>query len=309
MSMVLPVYNETEAITSFIEAICAQKEKLDQLDVELELIFVDDGSEVDPEPVIFSQNLKIFSVTLLSFSRNFGKEAALLAGLERSSGEAVIPFDVDLQDPIEVAVEMIEVWLENKSEIVEGVRIDRTKESRLKVFSASLWRKIYTKLVPYSSGQDVGDFRLLSRPVVNAILQLGEKKRFSKGIFDWVGFNRDFVFYRRQARSAGYSKFGVRNLIGLGALGLLSFTSVPLRIVNLFAGLFLLIASFLLVYLFGRYLLFGVEVAGYLSTFLAITVFFSFNFLAIGILGEYVALIYEEVKNRPNFLIKKDKSD
>lgn len=299
LSIIVPVYNEEEALPLFFEEIFKRLQAYN-----IELIFINDGSKDGSKNFIKEkiQNSKQ-NIKLLSFSRNFGKEAALFAGLEAAKGDCIIPIDVDLQDPIELIPEMLKLF-EDGADIVLAKRSDRSSDSFLKKFTANLFYKVHNKISSPKIEENVGDFRLLSRRVVEAIKLLPEKKLFMKGIFSWVGFETKILEYKRQERSAGKTKFSAWKLWNLALEGFTSFSTVPLKIWT-YLGAFIAFCSFLFASkIIIEKLFFGNEIHGYPSLIVSVLFIGGIQLIGIGILGEYLGRVYEEVKNRPRYIVE-----
>ncbi|AOE79440.1 bactoprenol glucosyl transferase [Pseudomonas lurida] len=301
ISLVVPVFNEEDAIPIFYTEVRRQ-EQLQKYDVEL--IFVDDGSRDDTcsivEELAASDNL----VTLVRLSRNFGKEAALFAGLDYSSGDAVIPIDVDLQDPIAVVPLLIEKWLSGY-DVVLAKRMDRTSDSFMKRASAEMFYRLHNKISNPRIEENVGDFRLMSRQVVEEIKMLPERHLFMKGLLSWVGFDTAIVEYARADRVAGTSKFNGWKLWNLALEGITSFSTIPLR---MWTYLGMVVATFSLGYalwMVADKLIWGNAVPGYPSIMTAILFLGGVQLIGIGVLGEYIGRIYIETKKRPKYIVKK----
>ncbi|WLG25999.1 glycosyltransferase family 2 protein [Pseudomonas lurida] len=301
ISLVVPVFNEEDAIPIFYNEVRRQ-EQLQKYDVEL--IFVDDGSRDDTcsivEGLAASDNL----VTLVRLSRNFGKEAALFAGLDYSSGDAVIPIDVDLQDPIAVVPLLIEKWLSGY-DVVLAKRMDRTSDSFMKRASAEMFYRLHNKISNPRIEENVGDFRLMSRQVVEEIKMLPERHLFMKGLLSWVGFDTAIVEYARADRVAGTSKFNGWKLWNLALEGITSFSTIPLR---MWTYLGMVVATFSLGYalwMVADKLIWGNAVPGYPSIMTAILFLGGVQLIGIGVLGEYIGRIYIETKKRPKYIVKK----
>lgn len=298
ISLVVPVFNEEETINIFYDAV---RETL--TDYEMEIVFINDGSHDNTESIIKKLADSDSLVKAINFSRNFGKEPALFAGLENASGDAVIPIDVDLQDPIEVIPQLIAKWLSG-ADVVLAKRADRSTDSRLKRKTAGWFYKIHNKISSPKIEENVGDFRLLSRSTVDIIKQLPERNLFMKGILSWVGGRVDIVEYTRAERIAGSSKFNGWKLWNLAVEGITSFSTLPLRI---WTYLGLIVASFSFVYAIFMIidkLLFGNPVPGYPSIMTAILFLGGVQLIGIGVLGEYIGRIYVEAKQRPRYIIK-----
>jgi glycosyltransferase involved in cell wall biosynthesis len=245
------------------------------------------------------------SLRIINLSRNFGKEAALSAGLDYSTGEIIIPIDADLQDPPELIPEMIEEWRKGY-DVVLARRIDRSTDGFLKKITANLFYKVHNKISDTKIPQNCGDFRLMTRRVAEAVKRLPENQRFMKGVFAWVGFKVSTVDYSRQLRSAGSSKFGAWRLWNFALDGITSFSTVPLRIWfyigSIVATFSFLYGGFIVV----RTLVYGVDVPGYASILTSILFLGGVQLISIGVLGEYLGRVYLEVKSRPNYIVERE---
>lgn len=302
ISLVVPVFNEEDAIPIFYRVV---KEKLSAYN--LEIIFINDGSTDKTEQVIKSLVDVDPSVLIINFIRNFGKEAALLAGLEHATGDAVIPVDVDLQDPIDVIPLLISKWQEGWP-IVLAKRVDRSSDSQFKRKTAAWFYKLHNKISSPKLEENVGDFRLLSRATVENIKQLQERNLFMKGILSWVEGDAAIVEYSRSARVAGEAKFNGWRLWNLALEGLTSFSTFPLRVWT-YIGFFVAFLSFV----YGAWMIidkiiWGNPVAGYPSLLVSILFLGGIQLIGIGVLGEYIGRIYIETKHRPRY-IKKESDD
>jgi len=300
ISLVVPVYNEEDTIMVFYTAV---RNCNVLAEYSVEILFVNDGS-VDNTPKIAAALANSDSlVRVINFSRNFGKESALMAGIEYASGDAVVPIDVDLQDPIEVIPQLIEKWQQGV-DVVLAKRVDRSSDSYLKRRSAEVFYKVNNYLSDTKIEENVGDFRLMSRQVVEAIKILPERKLFMKGLLSWVGFKTDIVKYEREERVAGTTKFNGWKLWNFAIEGITSFSTVPLRV---WTYLGLIIAIISLIYSFWMILdklIWGNPVPGYPSLITAILFLGGVQLIGIGVIGEYVGRIYMETKNRPRYIIK-----
>lgn len=301
ISLIVPVFNEEEAIPFFYSAVRGYA-ALEQYEVEI--VFINDGSRDRTESVLAEIESDDPLVKNLSFTRNFGKEPALFAGLEAATGDAIIPIDVDLQDPIEVIPALIEQWLIG-AEIVLAKRIDRSSDGHIKRKTAEWFYKLHNKISSPKIESNVGDFRLMSRNVVENIKQLQERNLFMKGILSWVGGQTAVVEYVRANRVAGDSKFNGWKLWNLALEGITSFSTFPLRIwtyLGLFvAGLSFLYAGWMII----DKIIWGNPVAGYPSLLVSILFLGGIQLVGIGVLGEYIGRIYTETKRRPRFILKK----
>lgn len=301
LTLVVPVYNEQAAIGPFLETI-AEIAATMAPSVLTEILFVNDGSRDGTEFAIRSFMSSNPHVRLVNLSRNFGKEAALCAGLEHAKGDAVIPIDVDLQDAPEIIPDMVEKWRAG-AEIVNARRSDRSSDSWAKRSTAQAFYRVFNYLSDYPMPSDVGDFRLLDRQVVDTLKTLGERVRLNKALFSWVGFKTEEVTFERKARTEGHTKMNFWRLWGMALDGIIGSTTKPLRVWTylgtILGGLSLLYAT----YIFISTLLFGNDVPGYASIVLLILTFGGLNLFAIGILGEYIGRILTEVRQRPMYVV------
>lgn len=303
ISLVVPVFNEEEAIPIFYKTVRG----FDALKpYTVELIFINDGSKDATETIINTLALSDPLVVPLSFTRNFGKEPALFAGLEHATGEAIIPIDVDLQDPVEVIPHLITKW-QAGADMVLAKRSDRSTDGRMKRKSAEWFYKLHNKISYPQIEENVGDFRLMSREVVENIKLLSERNLFMKGILSWVGGNTDIVEYIRADRVAGKSKFNGWKLWNLALDGITSFSTFPLRIWTYIGLSVSLLSFFYAIWMVLDKLLWGNPVPGYPSLMTAILFLGGIQLIGIGILGEYMGRVYTEVKKRPRYLIKNRK--
>lgn len=301
ISLIVPVFNEEDTIPIFYNTVRGHEE-LKKYDVEI--VFINDGSKDATESIINALAVSDKLVVPISFTRNFGKEPAIFAGLERSSGEAVIPIDVDLQDPIEIIPLMVDKWLAG-ADIVLAKRADRSTDGKLKRKTAEWFYKLHNKISDPKIEENVGDFRLMSHDVVDNIKLMPERNLFMKGVLSWVGGNTDVVEYTRAGRIAGKSKFNGWKLWNLALEGITSFSTFPLRIWT-YIGFFVAAVSFL----FGAWMIidkifWGNPVAGYPSIIVSILFLGGIQLIGIGVLGEYIGRIYIETKQRPRYIVKK----
>ncbi|EMX2131493.1 glycosyltransferase family 2 protein [Citrobacter cronae] len=301
ISLIVPVFNEEDTIPIFYNTVRGHEE-LKKYDVEI--VFINDGSKDATESIINALAVSDKLVVPISFTRNFGKEPAIFAGLERSSGEAVIPIDVDLQDPIEIIPLMVDKWLAG-ADIVLAKRADRSTDGKLKRKTAEWFYKLHNKISDPKIEENVGDFRLMSRDVVDNIKLMPERNLFMKGVLSWVGGSIDVVEYTRAGRIAGKSKFNGWKLWNLALEGITSFSTFPLRIWT-YIGFFVAAVSFL----FGAWMIidkifWGNPVAGYPSIIVSILFLGGIQLIGIGVLGEYIGRIYIETKQRPRYIVKK----
>ena len=303
ISIVVPFFNEGGAIDHFYSGMSPILSI--NIGCNFEVICVDDGSTDSTLAELIELTKKDTRFRVLEFSRNFGKEAALSAGIDFANGDAVIPIDADLQDPPELIIKMVQLWKDG-AEVVLAKRVDRSTDSFMKRKTASLFYKLHNKLsTSMRIPENVGDFRLMDRVVVDALKQLPERQRFMKGLFAWVGFKSVTVEYSRSSRSAGETKFSGWRLWNFALEGITSFSLVPLKIWT-YLGLFgaflaFLYASFIII----RTLIFGIVLPGYASLLVVVLFFGSLQLISLGILGEYIGRIYFETKNRPLYIVRK----
>ena len=306
LSVIVPVKDEEEAIRPFVDRVAAILDGLlPSVDGQAgwEILFIDDGSEDLTLAAILQAHQADPRVRAISLSRNFGKEAALTAGLDFAAGQAVIPIDVDLQDPPEVIGEMLAKWRDGY-EVVYGVRTNRESDSLPKRLTADLYYRAHNYLSSDKIPEHAGDFRLLDRSVVEIIRQMPERNRFMKGLFAWSGFRQAAVQYERAPREVGTTKFRYWKLWTLALDGLTSASTMPLRI---WSYIGVVIAFFTLLYAAGviaKTILFGSDVAGYPSLMVAILFFGGLQLISLGVLGEYVGRILIETKRRPLYVVR-----
>lgn len=302
VSLVVPVFNEQEAIGPFLDRIETVFASLAP-DYVFEVVFVNDGSRDATEFAIRSRMLTDKRLSLVNLSRNFGKEAALSAGLDHTSGHVCIPIDVDLQDPPELIPEMLEHW-ERGAMVVNARRTCRESDSWIKRTTSNGFYRVFNAVADHSIPRDVGDYRLLDKQVVEVVNDMSERVRFNKALFSWVGFETAEVSFERPKRENGTSGWSYWRLWNFALDGIFSATTMPLRIWT-YAGGSLAILSFVYAaVIFLRTLFIGVDVPGYASTLILILLFGGLNLFAIGILGEYIGRIYSEVRERPLYVLQ-----
>ena len=300
LSVVIPFYNEENMIQKMYDELVKEINQITKADFEI--IFINDGSK----DRTFERMLAIAAgdsrVKYISFSRNFGKEAGTIAGLEYATGEAVILMDGDLQHPPAMLPQMIEAYEQGYD--VVSARRTRTGEKPHRTFLAKHFYKLANKMMDIELMDGVSEFRLFSRKVVNAIISMQEYNRFSKGIFAWIGFNEKVIEYENQVRTVGETKYSLKFSLNYAIQGILSFNDKPLRMCINF-GLFCLLIS--LVYVLWTFIQYLVEpnslVSGYFTTIFSVVLFGGIQLISIGVLGEYIGKIYYEVKKRPHYLI------
>lgn len=307
LSIIVPCYNESEVVEKFFSAMVGNNGILNNLGLNCELVFINDGSKDNTLELLKAQkeiysNKSNLDIKIVNLSRNFGKEAAMSAGFSVASGEAIVPMDADLQHPASLIPKFVELWRQGY-DVVLAKRVNRQDESALKRFCSSIFYKLNNKISEIEIPQNVGDFRLFTKKVLNAINSLPENQRFMKGIFAWVGFRSITIEYEEQERIAGSSKFNGWKLWNFALQGITGFGTLPLRIwtyigfiVSFFAFIY---ASFLIL----RTLIMGVDLPGYASLVVIILFLGGLQLIGVGILGEYVGRIYMESKRRPPFII------
>jgi glycosyltransferase involved in cell wall biosynthesis len=301
LSVVVPCFNEQQVLPDTNHRLVTT---LERLPLRFEIIYVDDGStDLTPE-VLRELAARDERIRVVRFSRNFGHQMAITAGLEYASGDAVVIIDADLQDPPEVISDFVEKWMSGY-EIAYGARVDREGESVFKLWTAKLFYRVISRLSDTEIPLDTGDFRLMDRRVVNALLSMPERDRFVRGMVSWLGFSQVAVPYRRAARFAGTTKYPLRKMLKFATDGIASFSIVPLRL----AAWMGFLASFLsvcgiVVVLLERYLGVLGLVRGWSSTVIAILFMGGVQLMCLGIIGEYVGRIYGETKRRPLYIVR-----
>ena len=306
LSVIVPVKDEAAAIAPFVSRVSAVLDGLRLVDgrpQSWEILFVDDGSQDATLVAIHAAHRSDERVRALSLSRNFGKEAALSAGIDHARGQAVVPIDVDLQDPPEVMAEMLDRWREG-FDVVYGVRRNRLTDSLPKRMTADLYYRAHNWLSSDKIPEHAGDFRLLDRKVVEVIRLMPERNRFMKGLFAWSGFRQTAVEYDRSPRAVGETKFNYWKLWTLAIDGITSASTVPLRVWSYLGAAIALLSLVYAVFLVLRTVVYGVDVAGYPSLMVAILFLGGVQLLSLGVLGEYVGRILVEVKHRPIYIIR-----
>ena len=299
ISIVVPVYNEATAIPQFLDAIA---EVLSE-HATFEIVFINDGSRDHTEREVETHLESSSNLRLVNLFRNFGKEAALAAGLSYAQGQVVIPMDVDLQDPPDLIPAMLEHW-KNGAKIVNARRIDRSHDTWTKRQFAAAFYKIFNWVAENPIPNNVGDFRLLDREVVDAVLQIEDRSRFNKGIFSWVGFETAEVTYERPARADGASSWSWWRLWTLALDGIFASSTTPLRVWSYVGGTMAIFAFLYSAFVFLSVLIGGRDLPGYASTLIVILTFGGLNLVALGIIGEYVGRIYYEVRKRPLYIVR-----
>lgn len=300
ISVVCPVFNEDQVIDTFIDRVSSI---LEAAGLDYEIVCVNDGSTDQTLELLLDRRAADSRIKVVDLSRNFGKEAALTAALEHARGRTVVPIDADLQDPAELIPALLEKWREGH-EIVLAKRRDRAQDSWWKRSLASAFYRINNVLSETPLPDNVGDFRLLDRIVVDAILRLPERRRFMKGIFAWIGFRTCVLEYDRPARAAGSSKFSGWRLWNLAIEGITSFSTAPLRLWTYVGCLIAALAFAYGSYIIAITLLFGASVPGYASLLSVVLFMGGVQLIGIGILGEYIGRTYIETKQRPLYVVR-----
>lgn len=302
ISVVVPVKNEENGIRPFVERVSGVLQEVAGRE-DWEILFVDDGSTDETIAAIAAAHFREPRVRAISLSRNFGKEAAITAGLEHACGQAVVPMDVDMQDPPEMLVEMVAKWREG-FEMVFGVRRNRASDSMSKRMTAGLFYRAHNWISNDKIPENAGDFRLLDRKVVDAIRTLPERNRFMKGLFAWAGFRQTAVEYDRVERAVGASKFNYWKLWTLAIDGITSASTAPLRVWSYVGAMIAFLALCYAVFITSRTLLFGVDMPGYASIMVSVLFLGGVQLISLGILGEYVGRILTETKQRPLYVVR-----
>lgn len=302
LSLVVPVFNEAETVGLFLDRVT--QVFAGDPEIQIEIIFVNDGSSDGTLDCLFACQQRDGRVRIVDLSRNFGKEAAMTAGLKAAKGDVVVPIDVDLQDPPELILEMIAKWREGY-EVVLGRRVNRDSDSWTKRVSANWFYRIHNKIADPKLPENVGDFRLMDRIVVDALNELPESRRFMKGLFAWVGFRTAYVDYVRPERIAGTTKFNGWRLWNFALEGITSFSTDPLRIWTYLGFVVSLLSLVFAMFIAIRVLIQGVDLPGYPSLIVAVTFLGGLQLMGIGVIGEYLGRTYLESKRRPVFLVRR----
>ncbi len=300
LTVVIPIYNEEKQIEKTVSVIC---EILQKASEQYQLVLVDDGSRDQTWQVLKSLADNIPGLEAIRFSRNFGKEAAIMAGLSRARGDACIIMDADLQHPPELIPQMLQLWKKG-IEVVEAVKEDRGRESSFSRLGASLFYKIMHRLSGFNL-ENASDFKLLDKKVVQALLQMPEKETFFRGLSAWVGYSRAEVFFKVPERETGKSRWSALKLIRLAIGAFTSFSSLPLQFVT-FIGVLFLIGSVVLGIQTLAMKLRGLAIGGFTTVILLLLIIGSCLMISLGMIGMYIARIYNEVKARPRFIISEE---
>ena len=305
ISVIVPCYNEQDALPFFFEAIGKIAGKMKQeYNVDYEFVFVDDGSRDRTLEILRDFAKKDERVKYISFSRNFGKESAIYAGLEHVTGDYISMMDADLQDPPELLMEMYQEIKKGEYDCIGTRRVTRKGEPPIRSFFAHCFYKLMNKISKAEIVDGARDFRLMTRQMVNAILDVKEYNRFSKGIFGWVGFKTKWLEYENIERVAGNTKWSFWKLFLYSLDGIVAFSTVPLSVASAVGMLFLFIAFIMIVFIIAKTLIFGDPVAGYPSMMCVMFFIGGIQLFSIGVLGQYLSKTYLETKNRPIYIIK-----
>ncbi len=308
LSVVVSCYNEEEAIPFFYEEIVKTADLLKK-DLEFEFLFVNDGSKDKTLEVLKSYAKKDKRVRFVSFSRNFGKEAAMYAGLCESKGDYVTLMDADLQDPPALLPEMYDLIINDKYDQVGTRRVSRKGEPPIRSFFARMFYKLINRMSKIEMVDGARDYRLMTRQVVDSIISLKEYNRYSKGIFSFVGYDTKWIEYENIERVAGETKWSFWKLFKYALEGIISFTTVPLALASIFGIISCLLSFVAIIVIISRTLIFGDPVSGWPSTICIILFIGGLQLFSIGILGQYLAKNYLENKNRPIYIVKETEND
>lgn len=303
ISCVIPIYNEQLVISEFITALV---ETLNKIGYPFEIILIDDGSEDNTAAIIHEFRTR-YSLRYIRFSRNFGKEKAISAGLDLAQGDAVILMDSDFQHPLNLLKQFVTLW-EKGYAMVYAVRINREDESWLKRFCAKTFYQLTSKINRVTIPANAGDFRLLDRKIVTALQKLPERNRFMKGLYSWVGFKQISVPFEVQPRKSGTSQYNFNSLLNLAITGITSFTAFPLRLIALGGIGVATIAILYAIWIILSTLIFGIETPGWATIVTTVTFFGGLQLFALGVVGEYIGRVFDEVKGRPHYIIDEDTS-
>lgn len=300
LSLVLPIFNEEEVLPELRVRLA---EFLKAIDLDVEIVFVDDGSKDQSLKALREMAAEEPRYRVLSFSRNFGHQVAITAGIDYARGEAVVVMDADLQDPPEVVLEMVAKWREGY-DVVYAKRRSRAGETWFKLVTARWFYRMFAAMIPIEVPLDTGDFRLMSRRVVVALRELREVHRFVRGMVSWVGFKQTAVLYDRAGRFAGETKYPLKKMLKFAIDGITSFSILPLRLATYAGGLIALGAVGVAIWAIVAHYVFQATVPGWTAVTVLVSLLAAVQLLMIGILGEYVGRIYEQVKQRPLYVLR-----
>lgn len=301
ITILIPAYNEAPVLDKLYARLGKLADSIDKYDFEF--LFVNDGSRDDTFNIIQELAHTDKRVSYINLSRNFGKEIAMCAGIDHANGDALVIIDADLQDPPELITDMIKYWEEGYDDVYAR-RTERLGESWFKKITSNLFYRLLQKSTHIEIQRDTGDFRLLDKRCVEALRQIRENQRYTKGFFSWIGYKKKEITYVRDARAAGSTKWNYLKLLNLAIDGIVSFTTAPLRISIIFGMIVSLLAFIYILVVIARVLLYGIEVGGYPSTMAVILFLGGVQLLSLGIIGEYIGRIFNETKQRPLYLIE-----
>lgn len=301
ISILIPAYNEEEVLERLYQRV--GKLANDNKAFEFEFLFVNDGSQDKTMPMIKEYADSDGRIAYVDLSRNFGKEIAMIAGLDYVTGDAVVIIDADLQDPPELIPKMIGYWEEGYDDVY-AKRNSREGESWLKKTTSKIYYRMLQKATHIQIQQDTGDFRLLDRKCIEALKQIRESQRYTKGMFSWIGFKKKEISYNRDPRAAGVTKWNYPKLINFAIDGLTSFTTAPLRISSVMGFIISLVAFIYIVVIIVRTLVYGVQAAGYPSIMAVVLFLGGVQLLSLGVIGEYIGRIFNETKGRPLYFVE-----
>lgn len=305
ISVIIPVYNEEKNIQNLYDRL---SEVMQNLNVSYELIFVNDGSKDASIGLIKVLAKKYKEVKYIDFSRNFGHQIAVTAGLDKTSGDAVVIIDADLQDPPELIADMYQKRKEG-FEVIYAKRKNRKGESFLKLLTAKVFYRLLAKMTSISIPVDTGDFRMIDKKIVEVLREMPEKNKYLRGQISWVGFNQTFVEYDRQERQAGATGYTYRKMLHFALDGITAFSDVPLKVVTYFGFIVSIIAFFVAIYALFAKFVWENSVPGWTSLMIAILFIGGIQMIAIGIIGEYLSRMNHNIRNRPLYIIRESNLD
>lgn len=305
LSVIVPCYNEEENVNLFYQELMKNSAFFKEEEIELEILYIDDGSNDGTVAEVKKLHQQDERIRLISFSRNFGKEAAMYAGLEHSRGDYVVMMDVDLQDPPSLLPQMYHAVLEGYDSVATR-RVSRKGEPPVRSLFARLFYKLMHRISKTEIMDGARDYRLMTRQMVNAILSMQEYNRFTKGIYGWVGFRTKWLEYENVERTKGETKWNFWKLLVYSIDGITAFSTVPLLLASLMGVLFCLLAFLMIIFIIVRKLIFGDPVSGWPSLVCIILMTSGVQFFCTGILGQYIAKAYMEVKRRPIYVVKEE---
>lgn len=302
MSFIVPCYNEEKVLNKMYEVLTNTAKKLESdRGYEYEIVFINDGSKDQTLIILNDLASKDAKVKYLSFSRNFGKESAIFAGIQNVTGDLCAILDADLQHPPEMLLQMIGKYEQGYDQVI--AKRTRVGEARFRTVLSKIYYKVVNKLIEVNLEDGIGDYRILSRKAIDALVSLQENNRFSKGLFSWIGFKTAVIEYGNQVREDGESKWGIKSLFNYAIDGILSFNTKPLRAV-IYTGIVITLTSFVyIIFSLIKIISFGIESPGYFTIISSILLLGGIQLISVGIVGEYVGKIFYEVKQRPIYLV------